>query len=52
MAGVDCEGHPSFWLSADGSLQEEGQNNIVKQIWLKVHFDVIVHFHGGCPKVL
>ncbi|OMO92174.1 Guanine nucleotide binding protein (G-protein), alpha subunit [Corchorus olitorius] len=24
LAGVHCEGRPSFWLSADGSYQEEG----------------------------
>lgn len=35
MAGVPCEGRPSFWVSADGSYQEEGMNNGGK-IWDKV----------------
>ncbi|XP_038901537.1 extra-large guanine nucleotide-binding protein 1-like isoform X2 [Benincasa hispida] len=34
MAGVPCEGRPSFWVSADGSYQEEGMNNGGK-IWDK-----------------
>lgn len=37
MAGVPCEGRPSFWVSADGSYQEEGMNNGGK-IWDKVNF--------------
>ncbi|KAG8500215.1 hypothetical protein CXB51_004246 [Gossypium anomalum] len=36
LAGVHCEGNPSFWLSADGSYQEEGQNNIKGPIWNKM----------------
>ncbi|XWS40365.1 hypothetical protein CRYUN_Cryun18bG0134900 [Craigia yunnanensis] len=35
LAGVHCEGKPSFWLSADGSYQEEGQKNVKKPIWDK-----------------
>ena len=35
MAGVPCEGRPSFWVSADGSYREEGMNNQGK-IWDKV----------------
>ncbi|KAK8567829.1 hypothetical protein V6N13_105774 [Hibiscus sabdariffa] len=35
IAGVNCEGKPSFWLSADGSYQEEGQNNEKGPIWKK-----------------
>ncbi|KAA3465359.1 extra-large guanine nucleotide-binding protein 1-like isoform X2 [Gossypium australe] len=35
FAGVNCEGKPSFWLSADGSYQEEGQNNEKGPIWKK-----------------
>ncbi|XP_022944018.1 extra-large guanine nucleotide-binding protein 1-like [Cucurbita moschata] len=34
MAGVPCEGRPSFWVSADGSYREEGMNNQGK-IWDK-----------------
>ncbi|KAK8486667.1 hypothetical protein V6N13_080706 [Hibiscus sabdariffa] len=36
LAGVHCEGNPSYWLSADGSYQEEGQNNIKGPIWNKM----------------
>ncbi|KAK8485847.1 hypothetical protein V6N13_149667 [Hibiscus sabdariffa] len=36
LAGVHCEGNPSYWLSADGSYQEEGQNNIKGPIWDKM----------------
>lgn len=31
LAGINCEGKPHFWMSADGSLQEEGQKNVMKQ---------------------
>ena len=37
LAGVPCEGRPSYWVSADGSYQEEGMNNGGK-IWDKVNF--------------
>ncbi|KAK9286163.1 hypothetical protein L1049_014545 [Liquidambar formosana] len=33
LAGVECEGHPHFWVSADGSYQEEGQKNVKGRIW-------------------
>ena len=36
LMGVPCEGTPNFWLSADGSYQEEGQNKVMGQIWDKV----------------
>ncbi|XVE48624.1 hypothetical protein DITRI_Ditri01bG0016500 [Diplodiscus trichospermus] len=36
LAGVHCEGKPSFWLSADGSYQEEGQKNVKGPIWDKM----------------
>ncbi|KAK1358753.1 hypothetical protein POM88_043227 [Heracleum sosnowskyi] len=31
LAGINCKGKPHFWMSADGSLKEEGQTNVVKQ---------------------
>ncbi|KAK2665220.1 hypothetical protein Ddye_003794 [Dipteronia dyeriana] len=34
-AGEQCEGYPHFWLSADGSYQEEGQNHVKGNIWDK-----------------
>lgn len=36
VAGVPCEGNPHFWVSEDGSIQEEGQNNMRDRIWDKV----------------
>ncbi|KAM7482558.1 hypothetical protein LguiB_007141 [Lonicera macranthoides] len=35
LAGVHCEGNPHFWVSADGSYQEEGQKNVMGKIWDK-----------------
>ncbi|KAI9180038.1 hypothetical protein LWI28_000515 [Acer negundo] len=34
-AGEQCEGNPHFWLSEDGSYQEEGQNHVKGNIWDK-----------------
>ncbi|KAL8116185.1 hypothetical protein AgCh_022615 [Apium graveolens] len=34
-AGIQCEGQPHFWCSADGSFQEVGQKNEIKRIWFK-----------------
>uniref|UniRef100_A0A2N9EQN9 Uncharacterized protein n=1 Tax=Fagus sylvatica TaxID=28930 RepID=A0A2N9EQN9_FAGSY len=34
-AGVPCEGKPHFWVSDDGSYQEEGQKNMKGKIWDK-----------------
>ncbi|XP_056160757.1 extra-large guanine nucleotide-binding protein 1-like isoform X1 [Syzygium oleosum] len=34
-AGIPCEGKPHFWVSADGSYQEEGQKNAKGRIWDK-----------------
>ncbi|XVF45831.1 hypothetical protein PTKIN_Ptkin02bG0238300 [Pterospermum kingtungense] len=37
LAGVHCEGKPSFWLMADGTYQEEGQKRVTeKSIWDKI----------------
>ncbi|CAN4107617.1 unnamed protein product [Withania somnifera] len=33
LAGINCEGSVCFWLSDDGSCQEEGMNNVVGKIW-------------------
>ncbi|XP_024959797.1 extra-large guanine nucleotide-binding protein 1-like [Cynara cardunculus var. scolymus] len=33
FAGINCEGSPSFWVSHDGSYQEEGQNQVNAKIW-------------------
>ncbi|KAI4295589.1 hypothetical protein L6164_035619 [Bauhinia variegata] len=37
IAGVPCEGTPHFWVSADGTYQEEGQRNVEgrPRIWAK-----------------
>ncbi|KAK1558768.1 hypothetical protein Q3G72_006369 [Acer saccharum] len=34
-AGEQCEGNPHFWLSEDGSYQEEGQNHVKGNMWVK-----------------
>jgi hypothetical protein len=38
IAGVPCEGTPNFWLTANGSISEEGQKNDRGRIWDKVIF--------------
>ncbi|KAL5788491.1 hypothetical protein ACOSP7_005440 [Xanthoceras sorbifolium] len=40
-AGEQCEGDPHFWLSADGSYQEEGQNYIRGCIWNKKRIKLV-----------
>ncbi|XP_052288505.1 uncharacterized protein LOC102623343 isoform X4 [Citrus sinensis] len=35
LAGVQCEGQPHFWVSADGSYQKEGMKNVKGRIWDK-----------------
>ncbi|CAN1133579.1 Extra-large guanine nucleotide-binding protein 1 [Linum perenne] len=35
LLGVKCDGTSSFWVSADGSYQEEGMKNVKGKIWDK-----------------
>ncbi len=42
---MPCEGKPHFWVSDDGSYQEEGQKNMKGKIWDKVCLLVDVHWH-------
>ncbi|KAK3021768.1 hypothetical protein RJ639_045090 [Escallonia herrerae] len=41
IAGIRCEGCPHFWLSADGSCQEEGQKNVLGRIWEKTGIKLV-----------
>ncbi|KAF7840896.1 extra-large guanine nucleotide-binding protein 1-like [Senna tora] len=41
VAGVPCEGKPSFWVDADGSYRYEGQNSIKGRIWDKMGAKVV-----------
>ncbi|WMV13003.1 hypothetical protein MTR67_006388 [Solanum verrucosum] len=43
LAGINCEGEVCFWLSADGSCQEEGMNNVVGKIWDKTTHKLLCH---------
>ncbi|XP_049350326.1 extra-large guanine nucleotide-binding protein 1-like isoform X1 [Solanum verrucosum] len=43
LAGINCEGDVCFWLSADGSCQEEGMNNVVGKIWDKTTHKLLCH---------
>uniref|UniRef100_A0A7N2MYW9 Extra-large guanine nucleotide-binding protein 1-like n=1 Tax=Quercus lobata TaxID=97700 RepID=A0A7N2MYW9_QUELO len=40
-AGVPCEGKPHFWVSKDGTYQEEGQNNEKGKIWDKTRTKLV-----------
>ncbi|XP_028777099.1 extra-large guanine nucleotide-binding protein 1 [Neltuma alba] len=35
IAGIPCEGTLDFWVSEDGSYQEEGQRNVKGRLWDK-----------------
>ncbi|PIN16773.1 G-protein alpha subunit (small G protein superfamily) [Handroanthus impetiginosus] len=35
LAGIDCEGSPHFWVTADGSYQLEGMNYVMGKLWEK-----------------
>ncbi|XP_042508501.1 extra-large guanine nucleotide-binding protein 1-like [Macadamia integrifolia] len=35
FSGVQCAGKPHFWVTADGSYQEEGQKDMKGRIWDK-----------------
>ncbi|KAA8545919.1 hypothetical protein F0562_020630 [Nyssa sinensis] len=41
LAGINCEGSPHFWVSADGSYQEEGQKNVMGKIWDKTGIKLV-----------
>ncbi|CAL1389313.1 unnamed protein product [Linum trigynum] len=41
LLGVKCDGTNSFWVSADGSYQEEGMKNVKGRIWEKPGAKVI-----------
>ncbi|KAJ0077280.1 hypothetical protein Patl1_36284 [Pistacia atlantica] len=41
LARVQCEGKPHFWLSADGSYQEEGMKQIKGHMWSNSTIKVI-----------
>ncbi|KAL3618796.1 Extra-large guanine nucleotide-binding protein 2 [Castilleja foliolosa] len=32
-AGINCEGNPHFWVTADGSCQHEGMKNVLGNLW-------------------
>ncbi|GER49861.1 guanine nucleotide-binding protein alpha-2subunit [Striga asiatica] len=32
-AGINCEGSPHFWVTADGSCQHEGMKNVLGKLW-------------------
>ncbi|KAM4098855.1 hypothetical protein ACJW30_07G110800 [Castanea mollissima] len=40
-AGVPCEGKPHFWVSEDGTYQEEGQKNEKGKIWDKTRTKLV-----------
>uniref|UniRef100_A0A7N0T1P9 Uncharacterized protein n=1 Tax=Kalanchoe fedtschenkoi TaxID=63787 RepID=A0A7N0T1P9_KALFE len=44
MAGVECEGNPHFWVNADGTYQEEGQNLVKGNLWDKTGMKLVCKF--------
>ena len=43
---MPCEGKPHFWVSEDGTYQEEGQKNEKGKIWDKVSLHTDAHLHA------
>ncbi|KAH7517906.1 hypothetical protein FEM48_Zijuj09G0113700 [Ziziphus jujuba var. spinosa] len=41
LAGVPCEGKINYWVSEDGSYQEEGMNNVKGKIWDKTGIKLV-----------
>ncbi|KAL1557137.1 non-specific serine/threonine protein kinase [Salvia divinorum] len=35
-AGINCEGNPHFWITADGSCQLEGMNCVIAKLWDRI----------------
>ncbi|XP_048424605.1 extra-large guanine nucleotide-binding protein 1-like isoform X1 [Pyrus x bretschneideri] len=41
LAGVPCEGNLHYWVSEDGSYQEEGMNKVKGKIWDKTTIKLV-----------
>ncbi|XP_041990615.1 extra-large guanine nucleotide-binding protein 1-like isoform X1 [Salvia splendens] len=40
-AGINCEGHIHFWLTADGSCMHEGMNNTLGHLWARKRVKIV-----------